>query len=1036
MPDDPTRTHPQSIPAPGPPTTATHSPSPGTQTAPGDPLTASGGETPFDHPCGTASEAAGGVLAGRYRLREPLGEGGMGSVWLADQLAPVRREVAVKVIKRGLDSARVLARFEAERQALALMDHPHIARVLDGGATDRGQPFFVMEVVRGDTLTGFCDARRLGLRERLDLFAHICSAVQHAHQKGVIHRDLKPSNILVAEVDGRPVPKVIDFGLAKAVGGDPLADRSAATAVGTVLGTPPYMAPEQATPGAVDVDTRADVYALGAVLYELLTGTTPIAKERFARLPLDEAMRLVREEEPPTPSRRLSDTKSDERAGPAAPVVAPRVRHAADLDWVVMKAIAKERERRYESASGLAADVRRFLADEPVQARPPTAGYRVRKFVRRNRRAVLAGGLVLAAVVAGVSGTALALVEARRQRDDANDARGREETQRVEAEKQAAEATTQRDRAVKAEAEATARLAEVSAEKKRTDEQRRVAAALNDFFLKAVVGQTAVETQLEWRTTVSPNLTLREAVDRAAGRLDGRFPDQPLVEAAIRFAVGEAYLHLGVPGKTVAHAERCIALRAAALGPADLATVAAEGLLLSALVQDHQHRRAIPLARRVCDRLEADLGRGDPQTLQEYRTLAMAYLDGGQTGEAAAVLGENLTLAGRTLARDAEETLKTIDALARVRLAEGKPELAEKLYADAVGRWEGEAATPGRLVCVGGLAVALFRKGRPAEAEPHARAALAMSTALYGEYHPNTWAVQNTLAVIYRRSGRAKDAVPLLRGVHANMAARLGPDNLDSVRVLNNLAVACEEAGDRTAALDLSERAYRTVVGRYTADHPTALEIANSLGNMRCKFGDPAAGLALLHDTLARRRKVFPESHPAVDETFHAVVDALIGHGRRGEVRRVALDRVTAARKQLKPEDDKAWLPLLSTAGYMLLDCDAAADAEPLLRDALTRSERTTAGRWPAEVVRAHLGRALLAQGKFAAAEPELVRATEKLTEAAAQLPAGVRPIAAECGPRLVELYERWGKPEEAKAWRRKIGWPEYERLPPPRADR
>jgi hypothetical protein len=386
-----------------------------------NPLTATCGETPFDHPGGTAPEAAGGVLAGRYRLREQLGEGGMGSVWLADQLEPVRRPVAVKVIKRGLDSARVLTRFEAERQALALMDHPNIAKILDGGATGQGQPFFVMEVVRGDTLTAFCDARRLGLRERLELFTHICGAVQHAHQKGVIHRDLKPSNILVEEADGKPRPKVIDFGLAKAVGGERLADRSTATVAGTVLGTPPYMAPEQATSGASDVDTRADVYALGAVLYELLTGTTPIAKERFARLPLDEAMRLVREEDPPTPSRRLSDTKSQERAA-VDPPAAPSVRHASDLDWVVMKAIAKERERRYESAHGLAADVQRFLADEPVTACPPTAGYRLRKFVRRNRGQVIAGSLVLAALTAGLVGTALGLVAAWRQRDRAVDA--------------------------------------------------------------------------------------------------------------------------------------------------------------------------------------------------------------------------------------------------------------------------------------------------------------------------------------------------------------------------------------------------------------------------------------------------------------------------------------------------------------------------------------------------------------------------------------------------------------------------------------
>jgi serine/threonine protein kinase/Tfp pilus assembly protein PilF len=348
-----------------------------------------------------------GTIIGRYKILEPIGEGGYGTVFMAEQTSPVHRKVALKIIKAGMDTRQVIARFEAERQALALMDHPNIAKVFDAGVTETGRPYFVMELVKGVPITKYCDEHRLTPRDRLELFMPVCHAVQHAHQKGIIHRDLKPTNVLVALYDGKPVPKVIDFGVAKATG-QQLTERTMFTGFGDVIGTPEYMSPEQAELNQLDIDTRSDIYSLGVLLYELLTGTTPIEHKRVKQAALLEVLRVIREEEPPKPSTRLSTAEG--LASIAAnrgvePKKLSGLMHG-ELDWIVMKALEKDRSRRYETANGFAMDVQRYLADEPVLACPPSVGYRLRKFARRNKAALAFTGLVLLIILTLTGGIA------------------------------------------------------------------------------------------------------------------------------------------------------------------------------------------------------------------------------------------------------------------------------------------------------------------------------------------------------------------------------------------------------------------------------------------------------------------------------------------------------------------------------------------------------------------------------------------------------------------------------------------------------
>ena len=619
---------------------------------------------------------AGQVIAGRYTLLEILGEGGMGTVFRAGQTEPVRRQVALKLIKIGMDSRTVLARFDAERQALALMDHPHIARVYDGGTTSSGQPFFVMELVDGEPITGYCDRLRLPVRARLELFASVCQAVQHAHQKGIIHRDLKPSNVMVTEVDGRPTPKVIDFGVAKATEFR-LTDQSLAD-TGAIVGTPTYMSPEQADPSSMDIDTRTDVYALGVILYELLAGSPPLDAMQFKRGAILEMLRMVREVDPPRPSTRVGTAEALPSIAASRDIDPAHLKRAlrGDLDWIVMKALEKDRTRRYETANGFAADILRHLAHEPVAAAPPSRAYRLRKFVRKHRGAVIAASLVLMALVAGMAGTTWGLIEARRQEKEAKKQEGLAvAAQQAEAERAKGERLARID-AQASEKLAGDRLIQVEAEKKKAEEEKTIAQTVRDFLQNKLLAQTDTRTQADALLKSGDssagakfNPTIRELLDRAArelapDKIEASFPKQPLIQAEILQTVGESYRGVGEPQPAIDFLKRSEALRRQHLGPEHAATLNTMCNLAYAYHEAGKFDLALPLLEETLRLQKATLGAEHPDTLASMNSLAGAYRDAGKLDRVLPLFEETLKLEKATLGPEHPQTLACMNNLA------------------------------------------------------------------------------------------------------------------------------------------------------------------------------------------------------------------------------------------------------------------------------------------------------------------------------------------------------------------------------------
>ncbi|HVK15431.1 MAG TPA: serine/threonine-protein kinase, partial [Fimbriiglobus sp.] len=767
-------------------------------------------------PSEASTPASGVVIAGRYKLLEVIGEGGMGTVWLADQIEPVRRKVAVKLIKPGMDSRQVLARFEAERQALALMDHPNIAKVHDAGATPEGRPYFAMELVKGVPITRYCDDHHLTLRQRLELFVSVCRAVQHAHQKAVIHRDLKPSNVRVAPYDGRPVVKVIDFGVAKAAG-QPLTENTMFTGLGAVVGTPEYMSPEQAELNNADVDTRSDVFSLGVLLYELLTGSTPLTQKRLKEAALLEVLRLVREEEPPRPSIRLSTAEGLPSIA-ACRGLEPRKLSGVvrgELDWIVMRALEKDRDRRYETANGFAADVQRYLSDEPVQACPPSAVYRFRKFARRNKGPLAAGGLVLLTLVAGIIGTTWSLIVAR-----AHYHHSQQEQRKAQA--SAAEATT-----------------------------------VLEFFENRVLSAARPKGQAHG---LGREVSIRAAVDAAEPGIASTFAGQPLAEASIRRVLGLTYWYAGDYAKAIGQHERALDLRQTHLGADHPATLGSMKNLGQAYQSAGRLSDALRLNQEALRLHKVVLGPDHRETLWTMNRLAETLMALGRPADALPLYEEELTIAKATLGPAHADTLIYMDKLAGAYRGLGRLDDAVRLLEETQELYQAKFAPdhPDRLATVGNVALLYSEVGRWAEAIPLLRQSLELKRTVHGGGHPETSIALHNLGCAYRDAGQAAEALPHLEEALRLHAAKPGPDHHNTLIMASNLAWLYRDTGQLEEALALFQDTLRRQQVGLAADHPSRLMVMNHTGTCLVTMKRYGEAGALLRECLGLRTRADP----------------------------------------------------------------------------------------------------------------------------------------------------------------------------------
>lgn len=669
------------------------------------------------------SEEVGAVI-GRYKLLQKIGEGGMGVVYLAEQREPVRRRVALKIIKLGMDTKSVVARFEAERQALALMDHPNIARVLDGGATDTGRPFFVMELLQGVPITEFCDKNQLPTDDRIRLFTQVCHAVQSAHQKGIIHRDLKPSNVLVTLHDGVPVPKVIDFGVAKATN-QQLTEKTLFTQHATLIGTPTYMSPEQAEMSGLDVDTRSDIYSLGVLLYELLTGTTPFSEQRLRSAGYGGMQRIIAAEEPERPSTRLSTmegaTRSIVAKNRSTEESALLKTVAGDLDWIVVKCLEKDRARRYETANALTLDVQRHLNHEPIFARPASVAYRFGKTIHRNKTAFAAGALIAATLAAATIVSTWQAIEAKRERQNAQ-------------------------------------------------EQAQIARATKDFIIEQMLAFNPF-----WNSDAAISAEKRASVDRLARTVEVSFAAQPLTRAEIHLALAAGYAALGDRNKWAAQATKALEIRERLLPPWHSDTLAAAAELVEAcsrLGQIEQGKRLVDQWLGAARRSPSPGSYGEAWLL--YQKGALLRMK-GNLSEALIDTEKSVSILNRVLGRDHIRTRNVVWNLAAITQEAGRFVEAEQLWAEGTRASERDFG-PEHFMTIQykkGLAWCYLAKNEAQKARPLLEEIIPVYHRLVGTNHNNALDAEGLLGEAYEQQGHVSEAATLYATLYPRWAMRL-----------------------------------------------------------------------------------------------------------------------------------------------------------------------------------------------------------------------------------------------------------------------
>jgi eukaryotic-like serine/threonine-protein kinase len=681
-----------------------------------------------------------GTVIDHYKIIALLGEGGFGSVYLAEQTEPVQRRVALKLIKPGMDSRSVVARFEAERQVLALLDHPSIAKVFDAGLTPEGRPYFAMELVRGMPIAQYCELERISVADRVRLMIQVCGAVQHAHMKGVLHRDLKPSNILVTSDDDKPLAKIIDFGVAKALH-HRVTPHTIYTEMGQMIGTPDYMAPEQAR-GAPDVDTRADIYALGAILYELLTGLTPLdITSRFAQ-GQSVIERAIEEEQPTPPSVRLRKLAESERPssmrGSDAPNTFRQVR--GDLDWIVLKCLEKERARRYQSAAALADDLERYLNDEPVLAGRPSAMYRAAKFARRHRAAVSAAAVVVLTIVLGIVGMSYALNRAMQEAAAAAQARDESE-------------------------------------------------AVTSFLTQMIQSVSPDEA--------GRDVTVREVLDRSSADLELAFADRPIVEARLRHAIGVSYWQLGRLAEAERHLAAAVDRRTAELGADHVDTLRSQANLGGLRLQQGRLAEAQQILEGALEGFERVVGRDHALTLGVANNLGVIYARLDREEEALEMSRWVYDGQRRALGPDHPHTLGALTNLASQLADMGRIDEAEPLMRQAVAGWERAHGPdrPGTLNAIHALAMMQRSAGRMLEAEESMIAVVELRRRVFGEGHIETCSALANLGLIQRDMDRPEEAGDSLFAAWTCLRVSIGDAHPTTIRVLGFLADVLEQEG-------------------------------------------------------------------------------------------------------------------------------------------------------------------------------------------------------------------------------------------------